>query len=206
VYAEYYFLDSTERRQFAQNPHEYLIEQLQSQSGNMTSIRETNNIRINLNNPTKELVFFFNRNNSFAPQNDFSLGNNKIPNGTPSEYSPVYSFKLIINGHDRFRTRPGEYFRLVQPYQHHTSTPDNYIYVYSFALRPEEHQPSGTCNFTRIDNAFMEILFRNTDTIPGNLDSIPEQDYSFVPGYTLFAPSYNILRIMGGMGGLAYST
>jgi len=113
--------------------------------------------------------------------------------------------KLLINGHDRFKERPGEYFTLVQPYQHHTRIPNNYIYNYSFALRPEEHQPSGTCNFTRIDNSHLSIIFRNTNTFPGNQDSIPVQDYAYLPSYNLFAPSYNILRIMGGMGGLAYS-
>jgi hypothetical protein len=205
VYAEYYFLDSTERRKFTQNAHEYLIEQTQSQAGNMQSIVSENILRLNLNHPTKELIFIFGRNNSNAPQNDFSLGNNKIPNGTPAQFAPVYNLKLLINGHDRFRERPGEYFRLVQPYQHHTRIPSNYIYSYSFALRPEEHQPSGTCNFTRIDNAHMVVNFRNKNVIPGNQDSIPEENYSFIPNYLIIAPSYNIFRVLGGMGGLAYS-
>ena len=205
VYSEYYFLDSDERRKFAQNAHEYLIEQIQSQSGNVISIYRENNIRINLNHPTKELVFFFNRNISNCPQNDYSLGNNKIPNGTATDFAPLYSMKLLINGHDRFKERPGEYFRLVQPYQHHSRIPSNYIYVYSFSLRPEEHQPSGTCNFTRIDNAHLSVIFRNNTTIPGNQDSLPVEEYAVLPSYTLLAPSYNIFRVMGGMGGLAYS-
>ena len=205
VYGEYYFLDTSERRKFAQNAHEYLIEQTQSQSGNMSSINSENNIRLNLNHPTKELIFIFNRNRSNAPQNDFSLGNNEIPNGSASDYAPLYSFKLLINGHDRFRTRHGEYFHLVQPSQHHTRIPSNYIYVYSFSIRPEEHQPSGTCNFTRIDNAFLNIFFRNRTVSPGNEVPLPLEDYSYVPSYTLFAPSYNIFRVMAGMGGLAYA-
>ena len=196
IYTDYYFLDTTERRKFAQNGHEYLIEQIQSQSGNMALINGENNIRINLNHPTKELIFVFGRNNSFSPQNDFSLGNNEIPNGNGSDFAPVDNLKIIINGHDRFKERPGDYFRLVQPYQHHTRIPvNNYIYVYSFALRPEEHQPSGTCNFTRIDNSHLNVIFRNNQTVK----------YTSLPSYNLFAPSYNILRIMGGMGGLAYA-
>jgi hypothetical protein len=205
VYCEYYFLDTSERRKFAQNPHEYLIEQTQSQFGNMYSLTNENVLRINLNHPTKELIFFFNRNNSNAPQNDFSIGNNKISTDNASNFAPVYSMKLLINGHDRFRERPGEYFHLVQPYQHHTRIPKNYIYTYSFALKPEEHQPSGTCNFTRIDNSHLVIYFRNTISFPGNQDSLPIEDYSYLPSYSLFAPSYNILRFMGGMAGLAYS-
>ena len=205
MYNTYYFLDTTERRQFAQNQHEYLIEQVQSQSGNVQSKTGQNLIRLNLNHPTRELVWIFNRNGSNAPQNDFSIGNNIIPNGTPLQFAPMYNFKLLINGTDRFKERPGEYFRLLQCYDHHTRIPGNYIYVYSFALRPEEHQPSGTCNFSRIDTAQLDFYLRNRSNLPGNTDGVPLEDYTELPRYTLYAPSYNILRIMSGMGGLAYS-
>uniref|UniRef100_A0A6C0IA01 Major capsid protein N-terminal domain-containing protein n=1 Tax=viral metagenome TaxID=1070528 RepID=A0A6C0IA01_9ZZZZ len=201
VWNNYYFLDTTERRQFAQNAHEYLVEQIQTQTGNLISLKEPNFIRLNLNHPCKEIVLVLNRNNSNAPQNDFSIGNNIISNGTPAQFAPLSLFKLILNGTDRFKERPGEYFRLFQNYTHHTRIPGNYIYTYSFALRPEEHQPSGTCNFTRIDTSQLFITLRNTD------DPAPKpiQNYIDLPMYSLYAPSYNILRIMGGMGGLAYS-
>ena len=204
IWNTYYFLDTTERRKFAQNAHEYLIEQIQSQTGNSLSTTQENFIQLNLNHPTKELVFVFNRNNSYAPTNDFSIGQNDVPNGTPNKFAPLYQFKLVLNGGDRFKERPGEYFRLVQPYDHHTRIPNNYIYVYSFGLRPEEHQPSGTCNFSRIDSAQLVYIFRNS-TGTGSSDGAPQQNYSALPTYTVYAPSYNILRIMGGMGGLAYS-
>jgi len=208
IWNNYYFLDTTERRKFAQNAHEYLIEQLQTQTGNLISQTEENYIRLNLNHPVKELIFVFNRNNSFAPQNDFSIGTNIIPNGTPSQFAPLGLFKLILNGTDRFKERPGEYFRLSQNHIHHTRCPGNYIYCYSFALRPEEHQPSGTCNFSRVDTSQLYFLLRNTSDTKGTSGYnyvIPAQDYDNVPSYSLYAPSYNILRIMGGMAGLAYS-
>jgi len=205
IWNTYYYLDTIERRKFAQNPHEYLIEQVQSQTGNVTSLTGENNIRLNLNHPTKELIWVFNRNGTHAPDNDFSIGNQIIPNGTPSQFAPLYNFKLILNGTDRFKERPGDYFRLVQNYTYHTNISLNYIYCYSFALRPEEHQPSGTCNFSRIDSAQLNFYLRNTSTSPGNLDNAPAQDYDELPSYTVYAPSYNILRIMSGMGGLAYS-
>jgi len=205
IWNTYYYLDTIERRKFAQNPHEYLVEQVQSQTGNVQSLTQENLIRLNLNHPTKELIWVFNRNGTSAPQNDFSEGVNLIPNGTPSQFAPLYNFKLNINGTDRFKERPGEYFRLVQNYDHHTRTPTNYIYTYSFALRPEEHQPSGTCNFSRIDSSQLVFYLRNSLLSPGNLDSSPQENYYELPGYSLFAPSYNILRIMGGMAGLAYS-
>jgi hypothetical protein len=205
IWNTYYFLDSTERRKFAQNPHEYLIEQVQTQSGNVMSTTQENYIRINFNHPTKELIWAFNRNGSNAPLNDFSIGNNIIPNGTPSQFAPLYAFKLVLNGTDRFKERPGEYFRLSQTYDHHTRSPGNYIYSYSFALRPEEHQPSGTCNFTRIDSAQMYFFLRNGENSPGNIDSVPVESYSELPSYTLFAPCYNILKVMAGMAGLSFN-
>jgi hypothetical protein len=191
----YYFLDATERRMFVQNPHEYLIEQLQTQDGNLNSLTQPNYIRLNLLHPTKEIVFVFSRNNSNAPQNDYSIGDNIIPNGTPNQFAPLDTFKLILNGTDRFKERQGETFRLITNYECHTRVPSNYIYTYSFALRPEEHQPSGTCNFSRIDTAQLYITIRDQVL----------QNYSALPSYYLYAPCYNILRIMSGMGGLAYS-
>jgi hypothetical protein len=205
IWNTYYFLDTTERRKFAQNPHEYLIEQVQSQSGNVQSLTQENNIRINFNHLVKELVWVFTRNGTSSQENDFSIGTDIIPNGTPSQFAPLYNFKLMINGTDRFKERKGENFRLTENYTHHTRTPGAYIYTYSFALRPEEHQPSGTCNFSRIDTAQLWFYLRNRNASPGNLDSLPLQNYTELPTYTLYAPGYNILRIMGGMAGLAYA-
>ena len=132
IWNNYYYLDTTERRKFAQNAHEYLIEQLQTQTGNIYSLTEENYIRINLNHPVKEINLIFNRNGTNAPINDFSCGTNVIPNGTPAQFAPLYSYKLILNGTDRFKERPGEYFRLEQNYTYHTRCPGNYIYTYSF--------------------------------------------------------------------------
>ena len=97
------------------------------------------------------------------------------------------TMKLQLNGHDRFAARNASYFRTCQPVQAGHKVPSKHIYCYSFALKPEEHQPSGTCNFSRIDNAKMVF----TTNAAGNL--------------TVFAVNYNVLRIMSGMGGLAYS-
>ena len=95
--------------------------------------------------------------------------------------------KLQLNGHDRFSQRNGAYFNLVQPYQHHTSSPSMGINCYSFALKPEEHQPSGTCNFSRIDNATLNVTAAEAGTA------------------RVYAVNYNVLRIMSGMGGIAYT-
>ena len=108
--------------------------------------------------------------------------------------NPVVTAKLQLNGQDRFSEREGTYFDLVQPYQAHTRNPDTGINVYSFALRPEEHQPSGTCNFSRIDNATLQLVLSNA-TVEGTSTA----------KVRVYATNYNVLRIMSGMGGLAYS-
>ena len=108
--------------------------------------------------------------------------------------NPVVTAKLQLNGQDRFSEREGTYFDLVQPYQHHTRSPDTGINVYSFALRPEEHQPSGTCNFSRIDNATLQLVL-STNAIGGDNTA----------KVRVYATNYNVLRVMSGMGGLAYS-
>ena len=108
--------------------------------------------------------------------------------------NPVVTAKLQLNGQDRFSEREGTYFDLVQPYQHHTRNPDTGINLYSFALRPEEHQPSGTCNMSRIDNATLQLVL-STNAIGGDQTA----------KVRVYATNYNVLRVMSGMGGLAYS-
>ena len=118
--------------------------------------------------------------------------------------NPVLSVLLTLNGHDRFSERDGSYFNYVQPYQHHSNTPTDGLNMYSFALNPEEHQPSGTCNFSRIDNAILSLKFGYDHY---NDKSPVKYDTSFFANSNInvYATNYNVLRIMSGMGGLAYS-
>ena len=108
--------------------------------------------------------------------------------------NPVVTAKLQLNGQDRFSEREGSYFDVVQPYQHHTRAPDCGINVYSFALRPEEHQPSGTCNFSRIDNAVLQLVLSSA-TVSGTSTA----------KVRVYAVNYNVLRVMSGMAGVSYS-
>ena len=108
--------------------------------------------------------------------------------------NPVTSGKLQLNGHDRFQSRDGNYFNYVQPFQHFSNTPADGINVYSFALKPEDHQPSGTCNFSRIDNATLNVSLTN-DTVSANGDD----------NLNIYTVNYNVLRVMSGMAGTAYS-
>ena len=288
LYVDYIFLDTDERRRMAQNPHEYLIEQLQF-TGDESVGSSSNKIKLNFNHPCKELVWvvqpdenvdycaslepgeplctllgaqpfnytdamdvlpnaihaFGSRDSvagpnafiaqSSAPGYDVSFGffqqnmggvadasSDALPGTGLFEVSdpdvtglsdagtfvlsetalgmhcwgenPVVTAKLQLNGQDRFSEREGTYFDLVQPWQHHNRHPDTGINVYSFALRPEEHQPSGTCNFSRIDNATLQLVLSNA-TVAGTKTA----------KVRVYAVNYNVLRIMSGMGGMAYS-
>jgi hypothetical protein len=197
LWVDYIFLDTDERRRFAQLSHEYLIEQLQFTGADTVSGNSSNSmksIRMNFNHPCKELVWvikpdaaasgviappYWNNFTNRTKDNQYVLGQN-----------PVTKAKIQLNGNDRFAERNGTYFSLVQPYQHHEYTPsifNNGINVYSFAIKPEEHQPSGTLNMSRIDTAVLSLASSVNGTI------------------YIYTVNYNVLRILSGMGGLAYS-
>jgi hypothetical protein len=184
LWCDYIYLDTDERRRFAQVSHEYLIEQVQHQ----TTAAE-NNMELNFNHPVKELIW--------AGSNVGAAKSTTVSFATPKEITAAATFQLKLNGHDRMEARPLTYFTRCQVWQHHTgpggmlpTTTHNIcndsIAVYSFAIKPEEHQPSGTCNFSRIDNA--QLVSTDTAQV-----------------LNVYAVNYNVLRIMSGMGGLAYS-
>ena len=265
VWANYVYLDTEERRRFAQKGHEYLIEQVQHTGGDQLAATTTSSegsvqlVRLSFNHPVKELVWCYTNPTSSATaqlngmwnfctstgnvnvtSNVLTLqasNNYVMPNvtgvpqlistagviaaniglGTGSSFTgnaywieqgtqlvnttattggvgievgPLHLFKVILNGQDRFKEQYGNYFNQVQPFYHHTGTPYPGIYSYSFALQPEEHQPTGTCNFSRIDNAQVSVQLKSN-----NAATLQK----------LFAVNYNILRIQSGMGGLAFS-
>jgi hypothetical protein len=305
LYIDYIFLDTDERRKMAQNPHEYLIEQLQF-TGDESVGSSSNKIKLNFNHPCKELIWVVqpdtnvdycssltagtvlyktlgaqpfnytdaidalpNAIHAFGGKTSVSGANNFITadglfqmagavdatytanavagnsatgtglwtttnttasttaeqvafgdnNGNTYQATgsyvsdagtfvlaetaldmhcwgenPVVTAKLQLNGQDRFSEREGSYFDVVQPWQHHTRAPDTGINIYSFALRPEEHQPSGTCNFSRIDNAVLQLVL-SSNTVSG----------SKTAKVRVYAVNYNVLRVMSGMAGVAYS-
>ena len=249
IWANYVFLDTEERRRFAQKAHEYLIEQVQHTGGdplNSASESSPQTVRLSFNHPVKELIWCYQNSvgTSTIPSStatglkslwNFSSNSTNcnvtcdvtkmitancmvVPhvvggpmlvlttdttsfgwteegaNQTNLEVGPLFQWKLILNGQDRFKEQYGKYFNQVQPFYHHTGNPYPGIYSYSFALHPEEHQPTGTCNFSRIDNAQVSVWLKN---VGGSADPNKTQK--------LFAVNYNILRIQSGMGGLAFS-
>ena len=196
LYQDYYFLDTPERRKFAQMSHEYLIEQVQKEevsvmSGTDGTVSNTLSGNINFNHPVKELVWMLQRDDVYAAHDWFNFANS-APGQEANGTDLLASANFEINGHQIFNgdSRNALYFRQMQPFMHHTAIPATHIYCYSFALRPEEHQPSGTCNFSRIDTAVVKHTVNHT----GQTATLH-----------VFAKGYNVLRIMSGMGGLAYS-
>jgi hypothetical protein len=190
LWCDYIYLDTEERRRFAQVSHEYLIEQVQQQSLTEGAVSSD----LNFNHPVKELIWV---DNGTTFDNTATPVDNKGSLTAVSAGTGTYSIKL--NGHERFSPRNWLYFTRTQVLQHHSGCGgldsnsaaavgrhNDSIAVYSFALKPEEHQPSGTCNFSRIDNA----------QLVATGSSVAD---------TIFAINYNVLRVMSGMGGLAYS-
>jgi hypothetical protein len=205
IYIDYIYLDVEERRRMAQQSHEYLIEQTQFNEDKGIS-SYNNRIDLTFNHPVKELVWVV------QPENytncKLNAGGTRLKPFTYDQ-AAVYDQHLQINGQDRMDHRYGDYFNKVQRFQHHTgygatnifnqSAGQPGIYLYSFALRPEEHQPSGTCNFSRIDTATLVVNMSGAVAV----SSSGETDNTW--NVRVYAVNYNILRIMSGMAGLAYS-
>jgi hypothetical protein len=200
LWVDYIFLDTDERRRMAQNPHEYLIDQLQftgEEALTGTSATSNASIRLNFNHPVKELVWVLQVADAAAATRF----------NTYVSMVDTANCNLQLNGQDRFAKRNPDYFSIIQPLQCHSNAPvaagfststsaaTSNINVYSFALRPEEHQPSGTCNFSRIDSAVLNFVYNGS--AGGNFANVTRA--------RVYAVNYNVLRIMSGMGGLAYS-
>ena len=109
--------------------------------------------------------------------------------------------KLQLNGHDRFQERDGSYFNYVQPAQHFSNTPADGINVYSFALKAEDHQPTGTCNFSRIDNATLNVTYGTNN----GMRDATSTSFTSTGVLNIYTQNYNVLRVMSGMAGTAYS-
>jgi hypothetical protein len=231
LYVDYVYLDTDERRRFAQVSHEYLIEQVQFTGSETIASGSTNkNVTLNFNHPVKELIWAHTTSNRAQAWASGTIGSgnwfNYSGSGTSTGMDSFTTALLQLNGHDRFSVRYADYFRKVQNYEHHTNVPRvgsdlagmesdgkrgylrQYIYSYAFALSPEEHQPSGTCNFSRIDNAVLQLNYASDSNFPvpsgANLATTPLGGAQSM-NLNVYAVNYNVLRIMSGMGGLAYS-
>ena len=190
VFIDYIFLDTYERKKFAQMKHRYLIEQVQFNDGiSVTAASPTKSIDLSFNLPIKSLYWVSQLNNYSENNDNFNFAD-KLNRSNGSFDDPITKAVLQLNGTDRFEERNGKYFRLIQPFQKHTRVSKLYIYMYSFCLKPEAHQPTGTCNFSKINSAHLNLTYKSN--IPASTVRV-------------YALNYNVLRIFSGMGGLAFS-
>lgn len=193
VYADYIYLDVDERKTFAQNSHEYLIEQVQFTGDTTVHVNSNVSKELNFNHPVKE-IYWINVKNDYEQMNPLT-GNQQL-NYSISSITPLETFaygNMLFNGSDRFSARSATYFRLVQNYQFHTRYTTKNIYTYSFALFPEKHYPSGSCNMSRITTATLYLNYNGIDTGGSNLT------------LKIYGVNYNVLRIMSGMAGVSFS-
>ncbi len=230
IFADYIFLDVEERRRFAQGSHEYLIELVQS-SGIINTLNQSIEIPLYFSHPIKTLIWRTQRKDQTFQDNpigpnynskyflghlyDFSaIGGNTTDDYSDFKLNPdtIKSVKLQLNSVDRFKERDGTYFRVVQPNQY-TSNNSNGLsfyhnsykrygggfYMYNFGINVDDYQPSGSCNFSRIDNAVLYLRMNRYASPINNANT----SYNYY--FRIYAISYNVLRIMSGMAGLAYS-
>lgn len=156
-------------------------------------------------------VLFMQQNNNFIKQNELNpvsqncnfLGAGLSPNLAFNDYTNIMlSAKLIFNGHERFQERDHTFFNALQPYKYHTHSAPLGVYVYSFAINPEEEQPSGTANFSRINK--IQLQFKVRRDICEQMDDLSTVNSTCSYNLYVYALSYNVLRIAGGLGGLAF--
>jgi len=190
VFIDYIFLDVYERKKFAQMKHRYLIEQVQFNDGiNINADSSTKTVELSFNLPIKS-IYWVSQLNNYSQNNDNFNFSDKLNRSNGSLSDPITKAVLQLNGTDRFEERNAKYFRLIQPFQKHTRVSKLYIYMYSFCLKPEAHQPTGTCNFSKINSSNLNLTYKAN--IPASTVRV-------------YALNYNILRIFSGMGGLAFS-
>ena len=201
----YVYLDTDERTKFAEGAFEQLISQNQRLVTSLTSAKQQR-VRLDFNHCLIELIWAVRKCSAVTEKSHFDYSG-KVEPVTGGNQDPVESISLKLNNQSRFCKTEGRYFRLVQPYQHHTNVPESYVYCYSFALNPEDSQPSGALNASRIDNITVELdldpeLFKDhSSPSSGPPGGKAEECVDLI----IHARNWNIFRLKNGMGGLAYS-
>jgi hypothetical protein len=199
LYGDYIYLDVEERRKFASVKHEYLIEQIQfSPLNSIPANASVANIPLNFNHPIKELIWVVQQTRMSETNEVFNYSSLQL-NEAGRPYDLILDALIKFDGFDRFHKRDISYFRLVQPWQYHTTVPDDFIYLYSFSINPEDSQPSGSFNASRLDSLVLTLTMNNTLNNTNSsmfIAPIVQRDATCV----VYAVNYNVLRIVAGMG------
>jgi hypothetical protein len=188
IISEYIYLDPAERIAFAKKPEfDYLIEQVQTVDYSISDTQLTGNFDIYFNLPVKQLMWFY-RSEDNENINRWDL---YIVGDSVNPIAPILTSNLLLNGLDRFEKRDGDYFRLVQPLYHNRSCSVNsYVYEYCFGEKVDELQPSGSCDFSLIDDIRLLMEFASGVTV-GRI--------------VIIGVNYNYIKIKSGMAGLAFT-
>lgn len=188
IEANYIFLDNQERITIAQAAYtSTLIERIEALENDGIGINST--INLVLHNSVKEIIFFARR-DDFLKYNDWTNFTNRHPRDDNQEI--MVSAQLLFNGITRLETKDSAYFNLLQPWQHHSSSPRTGVYCYSFSLYPEKYHPSGTCNMSMINNVQLQLTNNPTENT----------SYQYI--YYTYSLYYNMFEIVSGMGAIKY--
>jgi Major capsid protein N-terminus/Large eukaryotic DNA virus major capsid protein len=216
LWGEYVYLDVEERRMFVSASHEYIIEQVQwTPPYSITGQQTTATISVDFNHPVKEFMFVCQRDEMINRNEWFNYSNLAIgeplsscvvpyvnSNAPAGRLDLIANAKLQLDGYDRFMARVPQYFRLEQPYEHHTTTPVNsFIYNYCFALRPEDAQPTGTMNASRIDSIVWQINMNPVLSMP-MIEPWQQRGNCHI---VVYGHNYNVFRVINGFGGLLFT-
>jgi hypothetical protein len=216
LWGDYVYLDTEERRRFVANTHEYLIEQIQyTPKVSIPRDVTSGSVRLEFNHPLREIIWRIQREYMETAHELFNFSSTSV-NEVGVTRDMLQDAVLQVDGYDRFDTRDAGYFRLVQPYQYHTNVPINsFIYLYSFSLRPEEMQPSGSLNASRIDNMILQYNLRPDYQGPQRMPNPPTNNPPTIPNpeyvpprgnanIRVYAKNHNILRVVNGFAGLLF--
>jgi hypothetical protein len=179
LWADYIYLNNEERDKFINSNLEYLIDQCQQQQESVTS--SSFRSRLTFNHPCQDLLW--------VVQPNANITANDVTNFTNSGSHTVVDAELQLNGQPRFTRREGAYFNQIQPWQHYLQGPSVGIYAYSFALRPDDAIPTGSCNFSKMDNAVLSLNLSTTDA-----------------KLTVYARNKNIFKFKKGLAGILYAS
>jgi len=192
----YYYVDLIERKKFTQEMQEYLITQTQSTGEESVSSANQTISLTPFSHPVKELIWYVQPQANQLVAAGLNWSAYGLSTAAGVAQNPVAKAKLQFNGQDRFQEREGGFFSLVQPVSHHTACPsDRGINVYSFAINPEQHQPQGTANFSRLDTVSLKLTLTGVSASSG-----------LTANAKVYAINYNILKMENGLAGVIYSS
>jgi hypothetical protein len=184
-------LGDQEKLKFSRASIEILFEYLQSDTERVL-YNSGNLINLGFIHPTKEL--FFRVQPEYLILGGLRDKFNYTDGILPTSKSLILQAQILLNGKDLLSMRPANYYELLEVLRCHTRTPSTGIMIYSFAFAPEQYQPSGACNFSRIDSIQLQLILSKTVT------------YDNPARLRVYGLSYNVLKIDNGRANVVFDS